>query len=82
MKNIKRYFFIQTNPEKIQGMSGIRHRYIVWYANYITIRIFGKFRTFIIGYNHFVTSDIKSAEDFLSTQKMLYKLALVNKNRR
>lgn len=77
-KNLKKYFYIETVSEKIKS-GNYRAKYMVWYANYITIPIFGRKYTVIFGLNHYVTSDINEAEEFIKQQKMLYKMALLSK---
>lgn len=74
-KNLKKYFYVETVNKKVNGE--FKAIYIVWYANYITLPIFGKRYTVILGLNFHVTGDIKAAYEYLEIQKDLYKTALI-----
>ena len=76
-KNLKKYYYIEPLTVKIGKMDVYKAEFMVWYANFVTIPLFGRRYTVIIGLNYELFKDFDAASKFMDTQKMLYKLALI-----
>lgn len=82
VRKLKKYYFIETISTRIKQMELYKASYLVWYANFITIPLFGLKYTIIIGLNYQLCKDITEANEFMELQKYLYKLALISKKRK
>jgi hypothetical protein len=79
-KKLRKYFYVETISVRVKA-DAYKANFIVWYANFITIPMFGKRFTFIIGLNFHLCEDITAANEFMDLQKLLYKTALIKKHR-
>ena len=77
-KKIRKWFYIETISIRTKN-DKFTASYMVWYPNFITIPIFWRRYTFIIGLNFHLFNDITAANEFLELQKLLYKTALIKK---
>lgn len=83
-KNLKKYYYIETDVV-VSMISGVKQQvveYTVWYARFTTIPIFGLRYTVIYGLDFEKFADIKSANEFVKLQKLIYKTAIKSKYRK
>ena len=77
-KKLRKWFYIETISVRVKS-DAYKANYMVWYPNFITVPMFGKRFTFIIGLNFHLCEDITTANEFMDLQKLLYKTALIKK---
>ena len=80
-RKLRKHFYIETISRRVSRMELYKADYMVWYPNFITFHLFGKRYTFIFGSNYHLCSDITEANKFMDLQKLLYKTALIMKNK-